>query len=246
MCSFVKNKKPNIMKKREIIYLIVIIGLLATLYYVYTNKQDATVNYNALNKHLIPKEYAIGLQKNFAGIQSKYLDSQLKMYSNNPNFEETQFVWFPLEVMESYVNLIGKIKDANPDEEVSGIRFYFMRYPNRDSYEYKAQQSVFMVPTIKEELKNNTYEAVNHLPFTLNSSNEIEIIEGLLENYRGAERLENFKKRTAEKKQQASLLPASIALFKGEGTTLTTNGTVLNEGEAYPPPPNNLTEADGN
>lgn len=83
--------------------------------------------------------------------------------ATNPDFKETQFVWFSMAKIRSYVQYLDNIEKVNPNNpKISGIRVYFGKYNQHK--DYPNQQTVFFNPTIDTNLAED-YHNMKNLPF---------------------------------------------------------------------------------
>lgn len=210
-----------------------------------------------IKRHIIPINNAITMQQEFKTLRIDSLKPILEKTYGAKDFKDTQFVWFTLEDMESYINYIKAIKSANPKKDVSGVRIYFAAYPNKKvlndrKIKHPRQQTVFMVPTVKSYNESESYKTMNHLPFAIRPDSpnnpikgDFEIIEDLMLSHNKKRRIEVYK--TNNKNLKSSFGAASSSISKSSITnfnvtsqvTAGLTSTIGNEGELSPPPPNN-------
>lgn len=228
------------MKKRDIIYGIIILVLIGVIVKLYKSSYSIPINSQALEEHLITEKNAANYAKNYTTVQKRILESSLSKLYHDTNYQETEFVWYSLESIKSYIGLLDRLQEKNPDATLSGIRFYLMSYPLNADTAAKGQQSIFMVPTVAQPIKDNSYIALNHLPVTVTSKNnpELKIIETLTENYRKKERIKSFYEGRKTTHQASFFNYNLFALNTMETEETAVTSTIFNEGEAFPPPRN--------
>jgi len=222
--------------KRDFFYLIVILLLILALFKFGVFDKDSPQS-DDYKKHIISIERAKMLKNEYLTKRKNLFQRQLRSIYNDSTFEETEFVWFSIESMKSYLSFIDNIQKNHPEEDVSGLRIYFMTYPG-SSRKYKGQQSVFMVPTVRYQYANNSYETMNNLPFYLSATKpnnpfggKVTLYEDLMSGYLLKDRLNNFKQKSNNpSKAGFYLIPKPFT------EELTSTSTLYNEGQAYPPP----------
>ena len=201
--------------------------------------QFPSYNLEILGNHLISVDRATEIKNRYQTERIDLLENQLKDLYNNDDFRDSKFAWLPLDKMKAYVAFIESIKAANPDENVSGVRVYFATYPNDPSGEkYPGQQTFFMVPTVKTEFNDTTFETMNHLPFVIQPSSpntplkgEFIILDGLMQTYKRDVRYSSYHTNNNEPQRTGVTTSRSSArLLQGEITK-----TILNEAELAPP-----------
>lgn len=202
--------------------------------------QLPSYNLEILGNHLISVDRATEIKNRYQTERIDLLENQLKDLYNNDDFRDSKFAWLPLDKMKAYVAYIESIKVANPEENVSGIRLYFATYPNNVSGEkYPGQQTFFMVPTVKTDFNDTTFETMNHLPFVIQPNNsstplkgEFIILDELMQTYKRDVRYSSYHTNNNEPQRTGLQTSRSSArLAQGEVTK-----TILNEFNLAPPP----------
>lgn len=226
--------------KKDLFYLIIILILILALFKFgdFGGNQPPNDSYK---KHIISIDRAKNLREEYLNYRKKLFQIQLRKVYNDSTFEETEFVWFSLESFKSYINFIDNIQKHHPDEDISGLRLYFMAYPN-SAKKYKGQQSIFMVPTVRYKYDNNSYETMNNLPFYLSAvdpnapySGKVTLYKELMSSYLLKNRINNFNEKNINATSKAGF-NYPLNPFNISNTELTNTSTLFNEGEAYPPP----------
>ncbi|WP_422104886.1 hypothetical protein [Winogradskyella sp.] len=226
--------------KRDFFYVIIILLLILALFKFGVFDQDSPQS-DVYRKHIISIESAKELRAEYLTNRKELFQPELRRIYEDSTFEDTEFVWFPLESIRSYLNFIDNIQANHPGEDISGLRLYFMAYP-KSSIKYKGQQSIFMVPTVRYQHDNNSYETMNNLPFYLNGAEpenpfggKIALYTDLMSSYLLKDRLNNFNKRRASEAQKASL-GFGFSTTLDSANILNNTSTIFNESQAYPPP----------
>ena len=206
--------------------------------------REIKVKDNALEEHLISVNQGTEMYHEFDENRIKVLAKTLKDKYKNPDFNDTQFIWYALEDLKAYIEYVEAIQKANPKQDVSGLRIYFGAYPDsgkfKDGKKIKlpGQQTVFMVPTVAIEGGSKEYNALNHLPFVINSkatnslNGDFKIIDDLMNSTSKKERLNLFYKKS----QNFQTAGFNTNTFTGSTAELK---MIFNEGEMIPPPINN-------
>lgn len=240
--------------KHSIPLLIKLLLLVAILFQSCDNDSNTVTNekysLKKINQHEIPIADAIEMHNEYESNRIQLLEKKLGTLYKNPEFEDTKFVWMPLEDLKAYVNYVEDIKRTNPNDEVSGIRLYFSAYPNKKQFDYSnkkitdpGQQTIFMVPTVKLDNKNEEHKIMNHLPFAIKYENKSNLIKGsfkildtlMLNYYKGQERRDNYYEKSKQTRQQkASTLSSSLSFRQDEYKGL--KSVIYNEFQLAPPP----------
>lgn len=205
-------------------------------------------NYNSeiLQDHLIDAERANTLKTEYDSTRLVPLQPILdNTYGNG--FKDTEFIWVPLKKLEAYVKYIKSIDKANPNHNVSGVRFYFAAYPNSSSEKYPGQQTGFMVPTVKTGY-SSPFEPMQHLPFEVLPNNpnmpltgEFQILDNLMLEFDNKNRMGNYKSRSDNRRRaqsRSSQLTNSPNTANAVAQENNVTKTVLNEFNVVPPPKN--------
>lgn len=229
--------------------LLVIVALIvgAIIGYLYCKKQSNNNNEGNPNEKpphgIISVDEAIELHENYV---EKIKDTSQN--PTNPNFRETQFVWFSMGKMRSYIEYLDNLEKVNPNNpKISGIRVYFGKYDNHNKY--PQQQTVFFNPTIGVELNNEEmfpqdFPNMKHLPFSIiprdgNSAivgNYKIITELLLDDHYPFERaFEANNTLGIKSSQKESVHKSTAAARNGNGDKGTSAS--FNDGQLSPPPP---------
>lgn len=161
---------------------------------------------------------------------------------NDPEFKETQFVWFSMKKIRDYVNYLDHVEKVNPDNpKMSGIRVYFGKYTGHE--EYTEQQTVFFTPTVDTKLASEEeFPNMKNLPFYIvpkDASSPIigkyKVIERLLlDDHRPSIRMNeaNVSLGHKGKEGKTNMIQKSSNAKNGNGTSLS-----FNDGQLSPPPP---------
>jgi hypothetical protein len=205
-------------------------------------------NYNneILQAHLIDANRANTIKSEYDSKRLQPLQPILNdIYGNG--FQDTEFIWVPLKKLEAYVKYIKAIDKANPNHDVSGVRFYFAAYPNETSERYPGQQTGFMVPTVRTGY-NSPFEPMKHLPFEVipNNANmpltgQFQILDSLMLDLDNKNRMGNYKSRSENRRRvqsRSSQLNSSSNVTNAAAAAQEDNvtKTVLNEFNLAPPP----------
>jgi len=163
----------------------------------------------------------------------------------------------PLEDLKAYVNYIETIKNTNPEDEVSGIRLYFSAYPNKSQLydrdiKYPGQQTIFMVPTVKSDMRNERNPTMNHLPFAIKPYSTENPIKGsfiileklMLEYYKSQERVRHYYENSKQNRKNTTtgsqVTTGSTSGFSARSGSRANNtgltSTAYNEFQQAPPP----------
>lgn len=204
-------------------------------------------NYNSeiLQTHLIDAERANTIKNEYDAKRLEPLQPILNQTYGN-GFQDTEFIWVPLKKLEAYVKYIKAIDKANPNHDVSGVRFYFAAYPNETSETYPGQQTGFMVPTVKTGY-NSPFEPMEHLPFEIvpNTPNkpltgQFQILDSLMLGFENKKRMGNYKSRSENRRRaqsrSAQLNSSSNVTNAAVAQENNVTKTVFNELNLAPPP----------
>ena len=202
---------------------------------------DSVNNNETLQNHLITKERALAIKKEYDSLRLDLFEEKLKDVYENNEFVDTEFVWFSLETMKAYIKYLEKIKRKNPDKNVSGIRIYYAAYPNRTSEKYPGNQTSFMVPTTKIDFNDPDFNIINHIPFEIQpySSNnptkgDFIPLTNLMVDYKRDDRMQVYAKSNNQQKTGARL--SQQLTSAASAAAANTTPTILNEGDLAPPP----------
>jgi len=164
------------------------------------------------------------------------------------DFKDTQFVWFPINEIRSYVKYLNKVERKNPkNPKISGIRIYFGAYDQQGKYPH--QQTVFLTPTVNTKL-GDSYENMNNVPFYIEPKKARKPLVGKYKVIHQLLLKHNTKFRTLQSDKYLS------SMFGNEDPLnqqkdVDNNGIVMMEqgpsgtslsynlGQAAPPPPKN-------
>jgi len=178
---------------------------------------------------------AINLHNNYV----KKLNDPTQGTPNNPNFKETQFVWFSMEKIRDYIKYLDNVEKLNPhNPKISGIRVYFGKYNEHE--QYPNQQTVFFNPTIDTKLSED-YHNMKNLPFSIIPNDasspligKYKVIKDLLLDEHYPDKRANEVNISLGHKPTENNVQKSMAKSGEED-----NGTSLsfNLGQLSPPPP---------
>jgi len=211
-----------------------------------------------IEKHILPIDNVIEMHDEYDRKRIQLLQEKLRDEYQNPKFEDTKFVWMPLEDLKAYVSYIEAIKNANPEDNVSGIRLYFAAYPNKRQLndreiKYPGQQTAFMVPTVESFNRNERFPTMNHLPFAIkpeSDSNPIKgsfvILEKLMLGYHnGRDRVKRYYENSKQNRPQGTTTGSQGTTgaptgFSARSSAVRNNeeliSTAYNEFQLAPPP----------
>jgi len=156
--------------------------------------------------------------------------------TTDPDFKETQFVWFSMEKIRNYVKYLDNIEKVNPNnKKISGIRVYFGKYNQHKNY--PNQLTVFFTPTIHINL-NEDYHNMKNLPFCIIPKDASSAIIGRYKIVRDL-LLDEHYPDTRANEANASLGIETTENVSQKSTAKNGDGTCLsfNIGELSPPPP---------
>ncbi|AXG71378.1 hypothetical protein KORDIASMS9_03635 [Kordia sp. SMS9] len=190
-------------------------------------------------KGIITVNEAINLHEAYV----QKLNDTMYQDTNNPDFKETQFVWFSMEKIRDYVNYLDHVEKVNPkNPKISGIRVYFGKY--NEHKEYEGQQTVFFTPTVDTKLAKETdYPNMKNLPFYILPKEASSPLVGkykvikqlLLDDHRPSTRANDANVYLGHKESKEKMAQKSTNAKNGDdGTSLS-----FNEGQLSPPPPRN-------
>ncbi|GAA4239529.1 hypothetical protein GCM10022291_34200 [Postechiella marina] len=189
-------------------------------------------------KNIIDVEKSINLYNAYSKSRSEYVAPYLQKIYENPNFQDTKFVWYSLEEMKEYIAYIEKVQRENPAYDITGIRFYYGAYSQKSqSKRFPNQQTLFMAPTMKTSKSGSKYPNMDNIPFYIEYTDESNPIKGKLVAIPSL-MLEQNQKRT-QPYFKTNTQKGSFNLFTS--STLTTaaarrTSVIKNEGEMSPPP----------
>lgn len=193
-----------------------------------------------IKKHIISVDQSIAMYQEYENKRAKLVGPLLEKVYEDTSFVDTKFVSFSLEDIKEYLAFIEQIQQENPEQNISGLRFYFAAYPNAESDGFRKiknprQQTVFIAPTVDAGNLDSKYKSLNHLPFYIKGTKEnplkgdFVVIEELMSGYNKKERLNTYNVKNNISKASFGLnMPT---LIKIEGTS-----PIFNEGEMVPPP----------
>ncbi|MBC8756335.1 hypothetical protein H2O64_16795 [Kordia sp. YSTF-M3] len=158
---------------------------------------------------------------------------------NNPEFKETQFVWFSMKKIRDYIKYLDNVEKVNPDNpKMSGIRVYFGKY--NDHKKYPNQQTVFFTPTVDTNLTSEAeFPNMKNLPFSIKPKDasspligKYKVIARLLLDEHYADTRANEANASLGHESSENIAQKSNAKNGGDDTSLS-----FNLGHLSPPPP---------
>lgn len=156
---------------------------------------------------------------------------------NNPEFKETQFVWFSMEKIRDYIKYLDNVEKLNPDNpKLSGIRVYFGKHNAHK--EYPNQQTVFFTPTVDTKLSED-YPNMKNLPFSIIPKDASSPLVGrykviarlLLDDHYADTRANEANAMLGHKSTENIAQKSNAKNGDDKGTSLS-----FNDGELSPPP----------
>lgn len=195
---------------------------------------------------VIEVDDAIALHQNYKNTRYNVINEIMANATNNPDFKDTQFVWFSYEKMRKYMRYLEVIQKKNKgNKPISGIRVYFGAYD--DNGMIPNQQTVFFTPTIKVDISEE-HDNMKNLPFSIIPNNPEEPLVGhykiirelLIEEYHADKR---FTAALASLGLNTENMNFALRANTENGNGIAENGgdkgtsASFNEGQASPPPP---------
>lgn len=191
--------------------------------------------------NIISVSRAIQLHENYTENDLRYENTNqvIGNYTNNPDFKDTQFVWFSKKEIREYLDYLDYVEYLNPNNNsISGIRVYFGAYTDHPKYEN--QQTVFFTPTIKTDI-DEEHDNMKNLPFSIIPSSNDQPLVGyykIIEELLIDEHIPTIRANQANSKlgnkitESKSMVSKSAENDFDDGTSLS-----YNFGQASPPPP---------
>lgn len=139
-------------------------------------------------------------------------------------FNETKIVWYPLHILEEYIDLVKKTVRKN-GEDPSGIAFYFSAYPDVGAEKpgvsrgkYSRRMTINLVPTLDKA-------SIQNLESDINDGDEYSNL-----HYRPVV----YGIKEGESESRLHLINKLEDFNK-----ITNQNLILERGHSFPPPPTN-------
>jgi hypothetical protein len=134
-----------------------------------------------MSSKIIPIEQAIEMKNEY----KTHINPLIEKFRGN-SYKATDFAWLDLAALKEYVALLEEVQSKN-NKTISGVRIYFSAYPNDATFKstganvkFPAQESFFMVPTIKVASTplSSQHPNLENLPFCINPKTSTDFLVG--------------------------------------------------------------------